>query len=120
VALNSKVARFETPDRLPEDTLRSGGTPWLNVAFNLLAQGIRRDSEVVVALQIHPEFAGTGKVAAEAKGGVGGDASRLVYDRADAGGRNAEGESEAVDADSGGAPELFEEDFAETDGGRNG
>jgi hypothetical protein len=60
------------------------------------------------------------KVAAEPKGGVGGDASRLVYDRADAGGRNAEGESEAVDADSGGAHELFEEDFAETDGGRNG
>jgi len=80
--------------------------------LDLRPRRIGRHPQIIIALQIHPEFAGGRKVAAQPKGGVGSDASRLIHDRADARGRNTKGESQAIDADPRRAHEFFEQNLA--------
>lgn len=53
----------------------SGGRPWKDVPFDLPAQGVLRDGQVVLRLEIHPHLGGGAKVSAQPQGSVSGNAS---------------------------------------------
>jgi hypothetical protein len=98
------------PRRLVGHGFRPASDPYL--------RGIHRRPQIVIALQIHPKFAARRKITPQPKRGVGANAARLVHDRADARGRDAKGKREAINTDSRGAHEFFEQSLAGMNRGR--